>query len=851
VIHSVGKSEKSILGFLRNHSITWLVACIGLILSIITFKVIKEQINDQGNVEFTWLAHNRNRLLKQSFESALEPVKVVHDYILSAEKIGAERFHLFTESLLSRNHGIDAIGLILQKSVISTITHDMSISPSLYDDFSLAYVELRKSTEFIPWHDITSKPALKAALKKAQNSGEIAVSGRINLSLKNSVDYGVIACLPIYRKESEHSKKTELIGFVVAVLNLDVLAHAAISYLEPRGVDILIQDDSSGKDARFLEFYASRLNPNVVFQEAQIQAWLKNAKMLLTEVVQMGDRKWSISAVPNESFRSAEAFEEGPFVVLFSGILLTLLLTIYLLRMKINMQEHLRMNQLLNDREELFWQMTETVDDVFWALSADKSNFLYVSTAIESIWGIKCQELYDNPKLFSNAIHPNDRTQWLEALNNAEQSSHQVEIIYRLTRPDGTQRWIRDNAFPILDKNGKVYRLVGVAEDITEKKQAEDAMRDSENKLRTIFNQSPDRIMTVDETGKILMMNRGAAMEFSDIRGVGIYSTGLLPFDKHEDYRQLLTQVFQSAEISHLQYQSDDDSSWWEIRIVPINENGMVNASMVIATDITEKRNLQTQAIRNARLASIGVLATGVAHEINNPNNAIQISAALYGHVWQDAMAVLREYYHDQGDFSLGGLSFADEGESLGNLISEIRDNSLRIKAIVANLKHLGKNDRGDLNEDVNINTVLRAAAGVLKNNIGKYTKHWIMELDDKLPRVKGNFQQLEQVFINVMLNALQSLPDNDHGIQIKSVADIAKSSLLIHIIDQGTGIAEEDILRVTEPFFTTRLETGGTGLGLSISSTIIENHHGSIAFKSSKEAGTQVTLQLPMIDRN
>ena len=95
--------------------------------------------------------------------------------------------------------------------------------------------------------------------------------------------------------------------------------------------------------------------------------------------------------------------------------------------------------------------------------------------------------------------------------------------------------------------------------------------------------------------------------------------------------------------------------------------------------------------MEHSRLATIGVLATGVAHEINNPNNAIQSSAALYERVWKDVMAVLKEYYHDQGDFSLGGLSFAEEGESLGCLISEIRDNSLRIKAIVENLKHLGK----------------------------------------------------------------------------------------------------------------------------------------------------------------
>lgn len=848
--HNIISPEKNIIAFLRNHIIIWFVTLIGLTLSIITFVVIKEQINDRGEVEFNWVAHNRSSLLKQSFENALETVKVVRDHVQAEQQIGKDSFHLFAGSLINRNHGVDAIGLILKRGVISTSTTDVPVSSLIYDDFYLAYDELRENHGFMPWHDQSSKSALRSSLIKAQNTGEIIISGRFNLSEKNSSDYGVIACQPIYRKGINESIKTELVGFVVAVLKLDELAHAAISYLEPRGVNLLIQDESADSDARFLEYYASRLSPASVFQIAQLQDWISNSKMLRTEVVQMGDRKWSITAIPNEYFLSAEAFEEGPYVILLAGILLTLLLSIYLLRMKLGLQERLRMDQLLIEREELFWQMTETVDEVFWALPVDRSNFLYVSPAIQSIWGIQCQELYDKPQMFFNAIHQEDRAQWFNALDNADWSSGSIETIYRVIRADGTQRWVRDIAFPVHDEQGRLYRLVGVAEDITEKKQAEDALRDSENKLRTIFNQSPDRIMTVDGNGKILLMNRGAALEFSDIDGVGIYSSGLLPFDRQGDYRKLLTRSFQNGEVSYLQYQSDDESTWWEIRIVPINENGEVNASMVIATDITEKRNLQTQAIHNARLASIGVLATGVAHEINNPNNAIQISAALYAHVWNDAMPVLREYFHEQGDFSLGGLSFAEEGETLGNLISEIRDNSTRIKAIVESMKQLGKNDRSDLHEEVNINSALLAAAGVLKSTIHKYTNHWVMELGDDLPLVKGNFQQLEQVFINIMLNALQSLPDNDHEVRIKSFAVSTNKTILIQVLDQGTGIADENLSKVTEPFFTTRLETGGTGLGLSISSTIIENHHGSITFKSSKVTGTLVTVKLPIINR-
>ncbi len=845
-MRDIGQLEKSIHGFLRDHAVTWIIACIGLTISIIAFKVVNEQIDEQREVEFNWVSQNRNHLVKRELEGALEPLKVVRDYIQTAETTDKELYHQFTTALLSRNHGLDAIGLILKSPIHPNSANRASVSTLMDSNFSLSHIEFRESRVAISRESVTSQPVLLDALKKAQETGEMTVSRSFKLASNNLRKYVVIACLPYYRDGSDIVKTPNLTGFVIAVLRLDELAHAAISYLEPRGVDLLIQDDSAGKDDRFLEFYASRLNSGVVFQETEINDWLTNANTSVTEVVQMGDRRWTITAVPNQSFRSAEAFEEGPFVVLFAGILLTLLLSTYLFRMKLGMQERIRMDQLLKDREELFWQMTETVDDVFWALSMDKKKFLYVSPAIERLWGLKCQQLYDDPKEFSNAIHHKDRDQWLNALEYASQGLGPVETIFRVIRPDGTQRWIRDNTFPVHNEKGRVFRLVGVAEDITEKKLADDALRDSENKLRTIFNQSPDKIMTVDGEGKVLLMNQDAALEHSGRRGEEIHSADMLPSANREDYRQLLARAFENGEVSYLQYQAEDKPSWWEIRIVPIIEDSNVHACMVIATDITEKLNYQTQAIRNARLASIGVIATGVAHEINNPNNAIQTSAALYSHVWKDAMPVLREYFLEQGDFSLGGLSFAEEGESLGDLITEIMDNSRRIKAIVENLKHLGKKDQGELTEEVDVNTALRAAAGVLKSTIRKYTNHWVMELASDLPAVKGNFPQLEQVFINIMLNALQSLPDSEHGVRVESAIDPEKKSVMIRVIDQGSGISDENHLRVTEPFFTTRLEEGGTGLGLSISTTIIENHHGSIKYKSLA-TGTLVTLRFPI----
>lgn len=505
------------------------------------------------------------------------------------------------------------------------------------------------------------------------------------------------------------------------------------------------------------------------------------------------------------------------------------------------------MSQQLKDREELFWQMTETVDDIFWAISPDFSRFLYISPAFETICGITCEEVYQNIELYKDAIHHEDRNIWTTALKRATDNGSPEEALYRISRSDGTECWIRDSIFPVRDISGSISHLVGVAEDISDKKRAEDALRDSENKLKTLFNQSPDTIMTVGRSGLIHLINRGVSLEPSGARGVSTDSAELLPESCRDNYRQLLNHAFVNAEVSYLPYQVDD-ATWREIRIVPIIENGEVAATMVISTDITEKRNLQALAIHNARLASIGEMATGVAHDINNPNNAIKTAATLFGHVWDDALPLFREYYHEEGDFSLGGLSFATEGDALGELITEIKDNSRRIEMIVGNLKQLGRGDHGILDEEVDINSVLLAAVRVLGSTVSKFTDYWSMDLAEHLPRVKGNLSQLEQVFINIMLNALQSLPDKRHSVLVESYADNEAMSVLIRVTDQGAGIAIDNVPMVMEPFFTTRQERGGTGLGLSISHTIIKNHQGTIHIESSVGKGTVVTLEIPQI---
>jgi signal transduction histidine kinase len=281
--------------------------------------------------------------------------------------------------------------------------------------------------------------------------------------------------------------------------------------------------------------------------------------------------------------------------------------------------------------------------------------------------------------------------------------------------------------------------------------------------------------------------------------------------------------------------------------MVPISSATAVIAAMVVITDITENRKLQWQAIRSARLASLGVLSAGIAHEINNPNHAILANAFLLARIWQDALPILNEYEQEQGSFMLAGLTFEQARQTISRGMGDIGANAKRIQKIVDNLKHLGKQDRGHMDELADVGKILHAVAALLDTRIRKHSDAFILDVPVALPMVKGNVQQLEQVFINVIVNALESLPDRSRSVKVSARTDDTGSRIVVQVEDQGKGIAEDVMAQIGEPFFTTKAESGGTGLGLSISSSIVEKHGGVMRFEANSDFGTTVSIDLPV----
>jgi PAS domain S-box-containing protein len=522
----------------------------------------------------------------------------------------------------------------------------------------------------------------------------------------------------------------------------------------------------------------------------------------------------------------------------------TALLSFYLVRSRRELDNRIALTQTIYEREELFRQLAETVDVVFWATNADATRLEYIGPAFRQIAGPEVRLDVTAPALMLDVFAADDRRTLGEAISRLRLEGERFTVVLPVSTGERGRRWLRVCGFPVRETAARLSRIVGFFEDVTEHKLAEDVLRDSEAKLRTLFNHSPDLIFTVDCEANILFTNRPLPYP---VGGAGEKRSELiLPADVRPGYLERLGLVFSSGRIEHCQYRSSD-ATWWEVRMVPISSASAVMAAMVVITDITENRKLQWQAIRSARLASLGVLSAGIAHEINNPNHAILANASLLARIWQDALPILKEYEQEQGAFLLAGISFAQAEEIVSRGMRDIGENAKRIRKIVDNLKHLGKQDRGHMDEAADIGKILQAVVTLLEARIRKHTDHFHLFLPQTLPTVRGNVQQLEQVFINVIVNALESLPDRGRSVTVSAGLDRVGHRIIVGVADQGKGIAEDVLAQIGEPFFTTKADTGGTGLGLSISSSIVEKHGGLLRFESNGDLGTTVSIDLPI----
>jgi len=250
-------------------------------------------------------------------------------------------------------------------------------------------------------------------------------------------------------------------------------------------------------------------------------------------------------------------------------------------------------------------------------------------------------------------------------------------------------------------------------------------------------------------------------------------------------------------------------------------------------------RMQQEQLYQAGKLATVGTLAAGVAHEINNPVTAILLNAPALRTLWQQM-----EPDFTNGD---GSRAQADLQQRAPQLLEHIEDCAVRIRNIVNELKDFARLQPPELNDDVSLNTTVEKATALAENLIKKSTDRFSVTLARGLPRFKGNAQKVEQVLVNLLVNACQALEGEDRAITVSTTWDKNRRVVSASVKDTGTGITEEVLNRVKDPFFTTKQSRGSMGLGLAISDRIMKDHGGSLEFTEGSHGGTVAVISFPI----
>jgi len=260
--------------------------------------------------------------------------------------------------------------------------------------------------------------------------------------------------------------------------------------------------------------------------------------------------------------------------------------------------------------------------------------------------------------------------------------------------------------------------------------------------------------------------------------------------------------------------------------------------------DVTLEKTYEQQLQQADKLASLGQLVSGIGHEINNPNQFIRGNIKIMKQSLDDMLPIVDDHYGSHPDLKIARLKYDFFREHIMTLVDDMAHGSERIKSIVESLRTFARKDEGLLVDTVDINTLIEASARLVHNEVHKRAE---IELDlaPDLPTFIGNSQKIEQVLINLLVNAGQAMPDDGKGlIKVRTTED--KGNIVVEMKDNGKGMTEKTRKMIFDPFFTTKRAKGGTGLGLAIAFKIINEHNGSISVSSELNVGTTFTIRIP-----
>ena len=518
--------------------------------------------------------------------------------------------------------------------------------------------------------------------------------------------------------------------------------------------------------------------------------------------------------------------------------------TVLILEMDVDITERRQAEEALRESERKFREMAETVNSAFWISKFENTGdlkYLYLSPGFERIFGIPIEQIYNNPREWVKLIHPDDSEHFFSLQKSRANGENVDSPDFRIVRPDGTLHWIRTNLSPIKNEEGKISRYVGIADDITERKKAEEALRESEEKYRELVKHAPTGIYELDfRTDRFVSINDVMCelTGYSREEFLKMSPDNLLDEEGKATFKNRVDQWLRGEEpgpsIDYKIKTKNGDEIYASLNIrFTKDEKGRPLGAMVIAHDVTDRRKIE-EALRKSeeelRQAdkNKNTFLSALSHELRNPLAAISAGLQL-----MDIMQNKDKIKTVKGAINRQMNQLCALVDDLLDL-TRITNNKIELKKERIELNRLALSTAEDqyvMFDDKEIKLYARTS-----------TASVYLDADPV---------RLKQIIGNLLHNARKYTQTG--GEAVLSVYEENKEAV-ISVKDNGIGLSPEMLPKLFIPF--TQADTsldrsnGGLGLGLSITKGIAQLHGGTVsAYSEGLGKGSEFIIRLPLSD--
>jgi PAS domain S-box-containing protein len=495
----------------------------------------------------------------------------------------------------------------------------------------------------------------------------------------------------------------------------------------------------------------------------------------------------------------------------------------------------------LRESESRQKAILSNIPDIAW-LKDRESRFIAVNETFGKACGVQPDQLVGKtdldiwPQELAERYRVDDR--------EVMQSGLRKRVEEPLINKEGSAAWIETIKTPIWNEKGEIIGTTGIARDITERKKAEDALRESEERYRTLIQTSPDAIAVADLYLMITMVNQESLAVFRYEKPEDMIGRNIFDFIKKEEHQRAVDHIRRLMETGHIEnieyavLRKDGSTVTVEVRASLIKDSqGNPSLILIVARDITERKQAEDalkkaykdlqetkeRLIQAGRLAAIGNLASGAAHEIRNPLNIMSLRLQMLEVTGKAVDDNVRKTIHTC-NAQITRITRILEGLDDFSRISEIRKT------------------REDLNEIVE--ETMTSQAGRLKDE-GVTAE---IRYGEDIPLLMMDKEKMVTVINHLVSNAMDAMKEREtKKLGISTGKTPGEESIRIVVSDTGHGIKEADRARIFDPFFTTKDPDKGKGLGLSIAYRIISDHGGTIRAENNEQGGATFIIELPV----